>query len=68
MSRYVEITYEQFIRETPAAALFVIDGEEVWLPWSQIEDGQDIEEGEDGGTLSVTRWICEQKDLAYEEL
>lgn len=66
MSRYVEIEYDAFIRETPDAALFEIEGEEVWLPWSQIEDGQEIEA--DGGSLSVTRWICGQKDLAYEEL
>lgn len=65
-ARYVEIEYDEFVRETPNAVLLVIEGNEVWLPWSQIEDGQELEE--DGGRLSVTRWICDQKDLAYGEL
>lgn len=64
MSRYVEIEYESFLRETPAAALFVIDGDEVWIPFSQIEDGQELVE--EGGVLSVTQWICEQKELEFE--
>ena len=66
MPRYVEIEYEEYIRETGSAVLLVIDGAEVWLPFSQIEDGQDFDP--DGGSLSVTRWICEQKELEFEEL
>lgn len=64
MSRYVEVEYEDFLRETDAAGLFVIDGEEVWIPWSQVEDGQTFDRGIEG-TVSLTRWIAEQKEFDF---
>lgn len=64
--RYVEITYDGFLKETDKAALLLIDGDEVWLPFSHMEDGQELIE--EGGTLSVTQWIAEKNSLEFDEL
>ena len=47
---------------TDKAGLFVIDGEDVWIPWSQVQDGSVDKDGETG-TLIITEWIAEQKNL-----
>lgn len=66
-SRFVTIKVEEVIRETDEAFLFLVDGSEVWLPKSQIEDVTQCTTGYYDLELSVTRWICEQKDLDYSE-
>jgi len=65
MSEYVEVQYEQVIRKTDAAVLVLIDGEDVWLPWTQIEDnGEDL--GEGAGVLYLKRWLAQKKDIPYD--
>lgn len=49
--------------ETEAAILCVVDGKEVWIPKSQIDDSSEVKEDGDEGTLVVSEWIAEQKDL-----
>lgn len=39
------------------------DGEEVWIPTSQIHDDSDIWKKGESGKLVLTAWICEQKEL-----
>lgn len=49
------------IRQTDLAGLF--DGEEFWLPWSQIEDnGEDLRNGYTG-SIFVAEWLLIQKGL-----
>lgn len=49
--------------ETTKACLCVIDGEEHWIPKSQIvEESEVYEEGQEG-VLVLTQWIAEQKGL-----
>ena len=64
--RYVEVDFEEFAHETDAAALFIIDNAEVWIPWSQIEDGQNLVKGQQDGRVSITQWIAEQKGLEFD--
>ncbi|MHC4165243.1 MAG: hypothetical protein ACYSUM_24275 [Planctomycetota bacterium] len=45
-----------FLMETPKARLVLYEGEEVWLPESQI-----VDYGDDW--VEVTEWIAEQKGL-----
>lgn len=67
MSRYVEVEVDDCLRTTDAAALLVIDGDEHWVPFSQIEDnGEPLEEGF-SGELYLTRWICDQKEISYSD-
>jgi hypothetical protein len=52
------------IRETDKALLCLIDGEEVWVPKSQIHDDSEVYSLENGdGMLIVTMWWAEQKGL-----
>ena len=61
---YVAICDVQLVDETENAGLFLIEGEEVWLTWSQIDvpsvdfDGEDFE-------LYVRRWLAEERDLPF---
>lgn len=61
---YVAICDVKLIEETDAAGLFLIEGEEVWLPWSQVDEESVPPEGEEG-ELYVRRWIAIEKDLPY---
>lgn len=51
------------IRETEFALLVEIDGEEVWMPKSQIQDESEVTEPGDEGALVVTEWIAREKNL-----
>jgi hypothetical protein len=48
---------------TDKACLCDIDGEEVWIPLSQIDEDSEVWDYEDEGTLVITRWIAEQRGL-----
>ena len=54
-------------RLSDAAVLVILDGEDVWFPFSQISDdseiGKESEQGDDG-TLTVSEWIAIEKELA----
>lgn len=43
----------------------VIDGAEVWIPHSQIDEDSEVRDadGNAEGTLVVSRWIAEKKGL-----
>jgi len=52
------------IRETDRALLVRFpDSRELWIPKSQISQDSDLKEEDDEGTLVVSRWIAEQKEL-----
>ena len=63
MSQYIHIEAEEIKRVTDKALLAVIDGDEYWLPLSQIADSDDYEGGETDVTLSITEWIAKEKGL-----
>lgn len=64
-SDYVEIQYEEVLHETGDAVLVCVDGEEYWLPWSQIEDNGDLDKIR--GVLYLRRWLAEEKEIPYWE-
>ncbi len=67
MSRsWVNVDFERVVRITEAAICFAVDGEDVWIPKSQIApaDVEQYEEGDGEGSVSVTDWIANQKGLA----
>ncbi len=51
-----------FVRETAAAILVELDGEEYWLPKSQIQWIGAAEEG-DILEVNVPRWLVETKEM-----
>ncbi len=52
-------------KATEKALLCVIEGEEHWIPQSQIEDDSEVfdDDRNSTGTLVVTEWIAKQKGL-----
>jgi hypothetical protein len=64
-SRYVHLDNCDVIAETDAALLVVYEGEEIWLPKSQVADPDDYEPGDESVTISVTEWVADQKGIDY---
>jgi hypothetical protein len=67
MAWLVRIDDVSCVRETDAALLCIVDGEEHWIPKSQVHDDSAVFEAGHEGTLVVTQWIAEQKELEGEE-
>lgn len=62
---WVYLEVDRILRETDKALLVEIDGEEVWLPLSQIEgNGYGYNVGDEGVGMSVTDFIAHEKGLA----
>ena len=59
----VEFEDSECIQETDAALLVSIDGEEHWIPKSQITDDSEVWKQGDVGTLVITEWIAQEKGL-----
>ncbi len=53
---------------TDKALLCVIHDEEMWIPLSQVHDDSEVFNDTSAceGTLIITKWIAEQKNLAEE--
>jgi len=64
MSRYIHVEVDRIIRETDKAFLVEIDGEEHWLPKSQVADADDYDAGDEGCTMSITEFIANEKGLS----
>ena len=56
----IEVTYDRVIQPTDDAICFEIDGREVWIPKSQL---QDDDPDEDGGTFEVPEWLAIDREL-----
>lgn len=50
--------------ETEKALLVDIDGEEKWIPKSQIHDDSEVYENGHEGTLVITGWFAKKEGLA----
>lgn len=66
-SNYVYAECELVKAATDKAVLCVIDGEEHWLPRSQIADGDDYEKGDGPCTLGITEYIAREKGIEASE-
>lgn len=65
--RCVHVHVDKIIHATDKALLCRVGGEEVWIPISQVADGEDYEKGDRDITLSVTEYIAREKGLEPEE-
>ena len=50
-------------RDTEKAALCTIDGEDYWIPKSQISDDSEVYKRGTEGLLIVSEWIATEKEL-----
>lgn len=63
-SNWIHLEVVEVKAKTEKAMLVELeDGEEIWIPLSQIADSDDYDKGDENCTISVTEWIAEQKDL-----
>lgn len=51
------------LRSTDKALLVEVDGEELWIPHSQIDDDSEVYREGDAGQLVISEWIAKQKGL-----
>ena len=65
-SKYVEFEDISVKKETEKAILVEIEGDEYWVPKSQLSEDSEVYERDEGneGTLIVTRWWATQEGLA----
>jgi hypothetical protein len=61
---WVHLDVEEVVAESENAFLLRIDGEEVWIPKSQIADADSYSRGDVDATVSISAWIAEKKGLA----
>lgn len=59
----VSIDDVECLKETDKALLCLIDGEEIWIPKSQIDEESEVYEEGQTGLLVITRWLAEQNGL-----
>lgn len=59
----VEVYVDNVKAVTDEAVLCEIEGEETWLPWSQIDDGSEIEGVGDEGTIWIPQWLASEKGI-----
>lgn len=53
------------LKETDKALLIEYEGEEIWIPKSQIVYGDsEISSEGDEGVLAITQWIADEKGLS----
>ena len=58
----VEVRFERVVKTTGSAALLEIDGEEHWIPFSQIA-GEEPEEGDEDGVIEIPRWLVDDRGI-----
>ncbi len=63
-SSYVQVDVTVIVRETEAAFLIEVDGEQYWCPKSQVESADTYEMGDQEVTLSITEWWAKKEGLA----
>jgi hypothetical protein len=59
----VRLANVKALRGSDKALLCLIDGEQIWIPQSQITDDSEVFEAGGTGDLVITKWLAEQKEL-----
>ena len=62
-SGYVHLEGCRVAHETDDAFLIEYEGEEHWIPRSQIADPETYVEGDNGVTISVSEWFAKKKGI-----
>lgn len=61
---WLDLEYEDCLVVSLRAVLLLVEGDEIWFPRSQIDEEEPFEPGCGPGTLRITKWIAEKKELA----
>lgn len=60
---WVHLDFDEILKETEKAFLVRIEGEDFWIPFSQISDYEDYCVGDQDGVMSVSEWLAREKGL-----
>ena len=52
---------------TAKAILIAREGEEAWVPTSEIHEDREVHKPGTAGILVIPRWVAEMKELPYRE-
>lgn len=69
MNRFTTVIISEvtLIRSTEKAGLYRdTEGNEFWIPWSQLREDSVDKDGETGD-IRIPLWLAEEKELDYEE-
>ena len=58
--QWTELDVDKVVAETDLAILVKMDGNDIWLPKSQLDDWPDVG---DSGTIIIKTWLAEEKEL-----
>lgn len=67
MSGTARIEDVSCLRQTDKAILVAIDGKELWVPQSVIDDDSEVWKKGDEGALVVHRWFAVRHELEEDE-
>lgn len=59
---YSTLDIDTVVKTTDRAVLVEVGGEEYWIPRSVIEDGDELDEG-DNGEIEVADWFLRKEGL-----
>lgn len=65
MTDYITIPDVSAVHETEKALLVEIEGDQYWVPKSQISDDSEVFEDGNEGDLVVSEWFADKNDLPY---
>jgi hypothetical protein len=65
-SNWVHLEDCTVLRTTEKAVQVEWQGEELWLPRSQVSEDEKYEAGDSGVTISVTEWLARQKGIEVD--
>jgi hypothetical protein len=60
---WVYVDADKIVKITDKAMLVLIDGQEVWLPLSQLHEVERYAEGDEDITIAMSDWLAKQKGL-----
>lgn len=66
MSDWVEVEFDRVVLDDDSfeAVLFMIEAHKIWIPRSQLRDGEyDCSTRLGSGTFEIPRWLAEKQDL-----
>lgn len=58
---FIKVKDVQVLKATPAALLCRIQGDQFWVPQSQVHDDSEVYQEGDKGALVCSEWIAESK-------
>ena len=59
----VEFDDVECVKETEKAILVDIEGDEYWIPKSQVDDDSEVYEEDTEGTLVISEWFANKEGL-----